>query len=69
MCTAEIYHLVAFIIVIPYAVYEVSTGRIPHAISILIFNIFLNLYPILLQQENKNRIDRIIKFKSRSIPA
>lgn len=69
MCAAEINHLIAFILIIPIAICFAFTGKIPHAISILIFNIFMNFYPILLQQENKSRIDKIIKFKTRSIPS
>jgi len=46
------------------ALYKGVLGSYLLAFIIMIFNVFMNLYPSLLQQENKRRIDRLIRKKS-----
>ena len=60
MTLAEISHLVGFIFVTFFAVYFIFKMNLLFGLSIMIPNIFLNLYPSLLQQENKRRIDQVI---------
>ena len=61
MTLAEVSHLIGFIFVVVVAVYMSFSKGIFLGISIMIANIFMNLYPSLLQQENKRRIDRLIR--------
>lgn len=61
MTQAEISHLAGFVFVILFAVYKSFTVNITFGLTMMIGNIFLNLYPSLLQQENKRRIDKLIK--------
>lgn len=67
MTIAEVSHLIAFVFVCFFAIYYGSTISIPYGLMILIVNIFMNLYPSLLQQKNKRRIDGLIKRQARSI--
>ncbi len=62
MTIAEIGHLIAFIFVIPFAIYK-SKYDIYFGLAIMFFNVIMNLYPSLLQQENKRRLDKLIKKK------
>ena len=65
MTIAEISHLIGFIFVIFFALYKSYTHNCLFGlIIIMIANIFMNLYPSLLQQENKRRIDKILKNRS-----
>jgi hypothetical protein len=57
---AEISHLVGFVFVTIFAVYFSFRVSLIYGLAIMIPNIFLNLYPSLLQQENKRRIDKLI---------
>lgn len=61
MTLAEVSHLIGFISMVVVAVYMSFSKGIVFGISIMIANILMNLYPSLLQQENKRRIDRLIK--------
>ncbi|MGZ5221269.1 MAG: glycosyl-4,4'-diaponeurosporenoate acyltransferase CrtO family protein [Chitinophagaceae bacterium] len=40
---------------------EILSHNYLFGLIIMIINIFMNLYPALLQQENKRRIDKLIK--------
>ncbi len=60
MILAEISHLVGFVFVTIFAVYFSFRVSLIYGLAIMIPNIFLNLYPSLLQQENKRRIDKLI---------
>lgn len=60
MTQAEIGHLIAFVFAAIFAIYKSFTVSILFGISMSIANILLNLYPALLQQENKRRIDKLI---------
>ena len=64
MSYAEISHLIAFVFVVPFAIYQGITKDLIFALVILFFNSLLNLYPSLLQQENKRRLDRLIARKT-----
>ena len=63
MCKAEISHLIAFAFAMGFALYKGLTVDYLFGIVIMIPNVFMNLYPSLLQQENKRRIDRLIEKK------
>lgn len=67
MTIAEVSHLIAFVFVCFFAIYYGSRISILYGLMILIVNIFMNLYPSLLQQKNKRRIDELIKRQARSI--
>ncbi len=58
MTTAEIGHLIAFIFVMIFAFVMIFKGKFMFALIMTIVNILMNLYPSLLQQENKRRIDQ-----------
>ena len=61
MTNAEISHLIGFGFMIIFAAFGVINGKYLSATTIMFVNILMNLYPSLLQQENKRRIDRFIK--------
>lgn len=61
MTIAEISHLIGFIFVTAFAVYKSFTHNLLFGLTIMVLNILMNLYPSLLQQENKRRIDKLIK--------
>lgn len=65
MTLSEISHLIAFVFVIFFAIYKSFSVHIVFGLAMMIGNILLNLYPSLLQQENKRRIDRLIKKQGR----
>ena len=60
MTMAEISHLIAFIFVIFFAIYKSFTHNFLFGFTIMFANILMNLYPSLLQQKNKRRIDKLI---------
>lgn len=61
MTFSEISHLIGFLFVLIIAIcYSVVTS-LPFGLAMIIPNVLLNLYPSLLQQENKRRIDQLIK--------
>ncbi|WP_111710110.1 glycosyl-4,4'-diaponeurosporenoate acyltransferase CrtO family protein [Lutibacter citreus] len=64
MTISEISHLIGFLFVTIFAVVKIINANYLFGLVIMIANILLNLYPSLLQQENKRRIDRIIKIFS-----
>ena len=59
MTFAEINHLIAFISVTIIAIFKVFNGYFFLALILMVVNILMNLYPSLLQQENKRRIDKL----------
>ncbi|MFK7814361.1 MAG: hypothetical protein AB8B59_17820 [Maribacter sp.] len=61
MTIAEISHLIGFIFVTIIALYKSISQNYLFGIIIMIANVLMNLYPSLLQQENKRRIDMLIK--------
>lgn len=61
MTKSEIDHLFAFIFVFIFIIIKLYNQEYVFAFVILIVNILMNLYPSLLQQQNKRRIDKLIK--------
>lgn len=60
MTLSEISHLIGFAFVVIVALYQSVNVSIVFGLTMIIPNILLNLYPSLLQQENKRRIDKVI---------
>jgi hypothetical protein len=61
MTYSEISHLIGFIFVAIFAFYKIYSTGIIFGLTMMIPNTLMNLYPSLLQQENKRRIDNLIK--------
>lgn len=61
MTISEIDHLTGFIFVTIFALVKLYSLNFLFGLTIIIMNIVMNLYPSLLQQENKRRIDKLIK--------
>lgn len=65
MTKSEIDHLFAFAFVMIFILIKIMNHEYLFALMILIVNILMNLYPSLLQQQNKRRIDKLIlKFQA-----
>ena len=61
MTLAEVSHLIGFVFVTVVALYKsVSQGPL-FGLFIMVVNVLMNLYPSLLQQENKRRIDHLLR--------
>lgn len=60
MTAAEVGHLIGFLFVAAFAVYQSVNVSIGFALAMMVPNVVLNAYPSLLQQENKRRIDRLL---------
>ena len=60
MTISEINHLIGFVFVTIFAFAKIFTLNYLFAFVILLMNAIMNLYPSLLQQENKRRIDKLI---------
>lgn len=60
MTKSEIDHLIAFLLMLAIAIQKLCVQQYSFAITIFIVNIFMNLYPSRLQQENKRRIDLLL---------
>ncbi len=60
MTLAETSHLIGFIFVLVFAMYWSVTNSFLFGLTIMVINVFMNLYPSLLQQENKRRIDKLM---------
>ncbi|MBB4119623.1 cytochrome b561 [Mesonia hippocampi] len=67
MTIAEISHLIGFIFVTGFAVYKSFTHNLLFGLTIMIANTLMNLYPLLLQQENKRRIDKLINRQIKTV--
>lgn len=61
MTLAEISHLIGFVFVTIFAIYKSFSESLVFGLAIMIVNLLMNLYPSLLQQENKRRIDKLVK--------
>lgn len=61
MTIAEIGHLIGFGFVTIFVFLKISNGNYLFGLIMMLVNIIMNLYPSLLQQENKRRIDQLIK--------
>lgn len=63
MTKSEIDHLFAFLFVTLFVITSILDHDYLKAAIMFIVNLFMNLYPSLLQQQNKRRIDKLlIKF-------
>lgn len=60
MTRSEIDHLFAFLFVMIFVVLKIVNHEYLFALIILAVNCIMNLYPSLLQQQNKRRIDKLI---------
>lgn len=60
MTTAELNHLFAFVFMGILILIKIFHGLYLFAMVMLLVNILMNLYPCLLQQQNKRRIDRYL---------
>ena len=67
MTLAEISHLIGFIFVTFFAIYKSITHNYLFGLTIILVNILMNLYPSLLQQENKRRLDKLIKKQIKTV--
>ena len=63
MTLSEISHLIGFLFVTIFAMYNSLTAGPLYGLIMMIPNTLMNLYPSLLQQENKRRIDKILNAK------
>lgn len=64
MTKSEIEHLIAFVFASFFAIAKFYNHNYLFCLIIMIVNILMNLYPSLLQQQNKRRIDKLeIKFQ------
>ena len=61
MTFSEISHLIGFGFVTIFVLVKFINGNYLFGLIMMIVNMLLNLYPSLLQQENKRRIDKLIK--------
>jgi len=61
MTFAEISHLIGFSFVAIFTLLKLINGDFLFALIFMIVNTLMNLYPSLLQQENKRRVDIFIK--------
>jgi len=60
MIYAEISHLVGFIFTLIISTISIIYEKIEFGIILIATNVIFNLYPALLQQKNKNRINKLI---------
>lgn len=61
LTAAEIGHLVGFAFVLVFVVIRTFQFGVLYGAGMLLMNVLLNLYPSLLQQENKRRMDPLIQ--------
>jgi hypothetical protein len=64
MTFSEISHLIGFVFVAIVAFYQIYSKGLLFGLTMMIPNTLMNLYPSLLQQENKRRIDIFLKRKT-----
>ncbi len=69
MTIAELNHLIGFLFVAAAALYQSFNVSLIFALSMMIPNVILNVYPSLLQQENKRRIDQLLNRQARQSDA
>lgn len=61
MTSSEIDHLIGFAFVTIFALVKFYKTEFLFGLTIMMVNILMNLYPSLLQQQNKRRIDKLVK--------
>jgi hypothetical protein len=64
MTLSEISHLIGFLFVTIFAIYQCFNQSVVFGITMMIPNILMNLFPSLLQQQNKRRIDMVMDRKT-----
>jgi hypothetical protein len=60
MTTADVRHLIGFVFVVIFASIKSAQFGLLFGLMCIVASVFLNLYPCLLQQENKRRLDPLI---------
>lgn len=65
MTLSEISHLIGFAFVTLFAIQKSFAVSLVFGLTMMIPNVLMNLYPSLLQQENKRRIDQLIERQKR----
>jgi hypothetical protein len=63
---SELGHLIIFLIVLGVTLIVIINRGLRDAIWLIIFNIILNLYPVLLQRYNRPRIERALQLLQRN---
>lgn len=63
MTFSEISHLIGFTFVTIFTFYKIFSVGLIFGLTMMIPNTLMNLYPSLLQQQNKRRIDSLISRK------
>ena len=66
MTKAELEHLIAFVFVCLFTLFKFCNSEWAFGFCILFINMAMNLYPTLLQQQNKRRISKLLKQKKYS---
>ena len=66
MTKAELEHLIAFVFVCFFILFKFYNSEWAFGFCILFINAAMNLYPTLLQQQNKRRISKLLKQKKYS---
>jgi len=61
MTFADVSHLIGFLFVAVFAIFKAINISLLFGLVIMLVNLLLNLYPSLLQQHNKKRIDQFIR--------
>jgi hypothetical protein len=61
MTSSEIDHLIGFVFIAIFALMKFYKTEWLFGLIIMTVNILMNLHPSLLQQQNKRRIDKVIK--------
>lgn len=61
MTKSEIEHLIGFVFVTIFALVKFYKSEWLFGLTLMIVNVFMNLNPSLLQQQNKSRINKLIK--------
>lgn len=61
MTISEVDHLIGFVFVSIFALVKFYNHNFLFGLIIMLVNIVMNLYPSLLQQENKRRIDKFLQ--------
>lgn len=61
MTSSEIEHLIGFVFVTVFALVKCYKTEWLFGLTMMVVNIFMNLHPSLIQQQNKRRIDKFLK--------
>ncbi len=64
MTNSEIEHLIGFVFVLIFVCIKFYKTEWQFGLTMIIINLLMNLNPSLLQQQNKRRIDKLIKNSS-----